>query len=240
MSENSFFKRLIGRLSSFTKGIIVGAVITFFLTTAIGISGAFDFLSEKVNQGKEAVDSLLDETFLGYTAADFDEILLGEASQHQELVIMELPLSLSTTITKAGLADLQIFSKTKVITYHATGVYIVDISDLKSEDIVVDNELKTVTINVRHAQLQYVQPNWDATEFMDTEKGLLAFGDLALTQEQQNDLQKSILEEMKKEFNSAANLAQADEFAKLHLWQLFQPLISSITNSYLVEINFTD
>jgi len=224
---------------SFVKGLLLGLIIGGLVMTYLTSRGFLN-IGQKVESVKEEADTLLDETFLGYTAADFQDAVLGAASEHKELIVMEQPLEVSTTLTKAGLANLEIFSKTKTITYHGTGVYTVDLNSFSKENINVDEDSKTVTITIPHAQLQYINPDLEATEFEDTEKGLLAFGDLSLTTEQQNELQKAVEDSMREELEKEEILAQADEFAKLKTWELFQPLVSAVSPEYVVQIEISD
>ena len=228
-------KKSKGFLSGLLIGLIVGALIT-------GILG-FSFKDQifgKVASTKEGADALLDEGLLGYTAADFQDAILGAATQHQELVVMEQPLQISTTITKAGLGNLSIFSKVKTVTYYGTGVYTVDLKNIDKDHIKVDAENKTVTVIIPHAVLQYVNPDLSKTEFEDTEKGLLAFGDLSLTTEQQNQLSQSVTEAMKERLEEDDMFTQADEYATMKTWEIFQPLISAVSSEYKVVMQFED
>ena len=226
-------KKSKGFLSGLLIGLIVGALIT-------GILG-FSFKDQifgKVASTKEGADALLDEGLLGYTAADFQNAILGAATQHQELVVMEQPLEISTTITKAGLGNLNIFSKIKTVTYYGTGVYTVDLKNIDKDHIKVDTDAKTVTVIIPHAVLQYVNPDLSKTEFEDTEKGLLAFGDLSLTTEQQNQLSQSVTAAMKERLEEDDLFKQADEYATMKTWEIFQPLITAVSSEYKVVMQF--
>ena len=226
-------KKSKGFLSGLLIGLIVGALIT-------GILG-FSFKDQifgKVASTKEGADALLDEGLLGYTAADFQDAILGAATQHQELVVMEQPLEISTTITKAGLGNLNIFSKIKTVTYYGTGVYTVDLKNIDKDHIKVDTDAKTVTVIIPHAVLQYVNPDLSKTEFEDTEKGLLAFGDLSLTTEQQNQLSQSVTAAMKERLEEDDLFKQADEYATMKTWEIFQPLITAVSSEYKVVMQF--
>ncbi|MBQ1288967.1 MAG: DUF4230 domain-containing protein [Erysipelotrichaceae bacterium] len=226
------------RTHSFLKGVILGILVGFILT--VGISYHFRKpLLQKIEHLKETTDLFLDNTFLGYTAADFEEGVIGAATEHKELIVMEQEISVTTTITKAGLANLEIFSKSKDITMVGAGVYTVDLSGIRLSNIEVDNEEKVVRIHIPHAKLQYVNIDFSRTQFSDTEKGLLAFGDISLTTEQQNELQVSVEQAMRQELETNENvLKNADEMAVMKTWEIFQPLITSVAVDYRVEMVF--
>ena len=221
----------------FLSGLLIGLIIGALITGILGFSFK-DQIFGKVASTKEGADALLDEGLLGYTAADFQDAILGAATQHQELVVMEQPLEISTTITKAGLGNLNIFSKIKTVTYYGTGVYTVDLKNIDKDHIKVDTDAKTVTVIIPHAVLQYVNPDLSKTEFEDTEKGLLAFGDLSLTTEQQNQLSQSVTAAMKERLEEDDLFKQADEYATMKTWEIFQPLITAVSSEYKVVMQF--
>lgn len=222
-----------GFYSGILIGIVIGMVLSFALTSTLKQS-----LFAPIDKAKDDFDQLLTENFAGYTAIDFTNAILGEASQHQELIVMEQPLSIETTITKSGLGGLEIFSKTKDITYTGVGVYTVDLKDIDEKHVSLNEEDKIITIKINHASLQYINIDYDKIQFEDTEKGLLSFGDITLTLEQQNTLEKSIQESMRQELLKDSLLKQADEFANMKTWEIFQPIVSSLSSEYLVEIEF--
>jgi len=216
----------------FIKGVILGIVIGL----VIGIFVGPNLLTSTLENSKEDADVLIDETFLGYTALDFKQAILGEATQKQELIVMEQPLEIETTITKAGLGNLEIFSKVKNVSFSGNGIFTVDLSKISEDTIDVDEENKIVTIYIPHAKLYEVVPNLDNMKFEDTEKGLLAFGDISLTMEDQNELEKSVKQAMQDKLNQQDILDNADEFAIMKSWEIFRPLVNAVSNQFVVEV----
>ena len=244
LAESTLSKAKNGSVGSFLGGLVLGVLAGF---------AAFYFLlmpylmPSQQNSPAAAPVPLADADLtidnhglFGYTAADFQDAILESASEHQELIVMEQPLSISTTITKAGLASLPIFSKMKDVTYYGTGVYTVDLSGLNSTRILVDDEAKTVLVLIPHARLQYVNAEVEKTEFEDTEHGILAFGELKLTAEETKLLETSVHDAMTARLSSEDVLAEADRFAKLKTWEIFQPLITAVSPMYQVVMEFTD
>ena len=226
---------------AFWKGVILGLLA--------GVLGCY-LLMRPASPAVSAADTpaptpsivtdvvLDDDGILGYTAADFQEAVLGGASEHQELIVMEQPLSISTTITRAGLGNFPIFSKMKDVTYYGSGIYTVDLSRMDKAHIQVHEDLRTVTVTIPHAVLQYVNTDVTKTEFEDTEKGFLAFGDIKLTAEETNELEKSVYHAMHERLDSEDLYNEADRFAVLKTWEVFQPLITAVSPEYKVEIIF--
>ncbi|MBQ1305368.1 MAG: DUF4230 domain-containing protein [Erysipelotrichales bacterium] len=221
------FKGIRGFFKGLFTGIIVGAILMSCISHFAKVT-----LFGKINEGKDKVDQVIDSTLFGYTAADYEDAILGEATEHQELVVMEQPLDIATTITKAGLGNLEIFSKTKTVTYYGKGVYSVNLAGFRVSDISVDNNTRTVVMTIPHAALQYVLPELDKTEFEDTERGFLAFGDIKLTAEQHNQIETSIMKAMRERLEDHDLYEEADRFAQMKVWDVFQPIISEISPGY--------
>lgn len=226
-----------GFWKAFLLGLIVGALGLWFLMPKQTAPAAPDPTPVPIEDAEVTVEN---NGFLGYTAADFQNAVLGAASEHQELIVMEQPLSIATTITKAGLGNLPIFAKMKDVTYYGTGVYTVDLSGMDASRILVDEETCTVTVKIPHTVLQYVNPELSRTEFEDTEKGLLAFGDIKLTAEETNQLEQSVYDAMRERLDSDDLYEEADRFAKLKTWEIFQPLVTAVSPMYKVEMEFID
>ena len=214
-------------------GLLIGAVAMFFLGKA--------YISKHYgthNAEELGADNVIEEHLTGYTAVDFKDAILGEAQGHQELIVMEEPMQLTSMLHKEGPWDLEVFRRTKNVTYYGTGVYTVDLSKLNSGKIRVDEASKKVIITVPHAALQYVNPDFSKIEFEDTEMGLLAFTDIRFTAEEQAALEISMTEEMRTLLSSAELMKAADDFAVMKLWDLFQPLVSAVSPDYRLEILF--
>ena len=219
------------RWKDFLSGLAIGflcGILFLHLLGGVGIGG--------LNDDHDVV--IEDEGFYGYTAADFENSILGAASEHQELIVMEQPLSIQTTITKAGLGNLPIFSKVKNVTYYGSGIYTVDLSGISGSKIKVDQDAHTVEIRIPHAVLQYIQPDLSMTEFDDTEKGWLAFGDIALTAEEQNELEQSVESAMRERLEEKEIFENADKLALLKTWEIFQPLVTAVSPEFTVEMVF--
>ena len=230
-----------GGIASFLRGLLVGllagAAIVYFLILPRLLPQPVTDQPVTVEDADVTIDN---DGFFGYTAADFQDAVLGGASEHQELIVMEQPLSVSTTITRAGLGNLPIFSKMKDITYYGTGVYTVDLSGLDAAHIIVEEDQFTVRILVPHAVLQYVNAELEKTEFEDTEHGLLAFGDIKMTAEETKVLENAVYDSMREKLSEQEILEEADRFARLKTWEIFQPLVTAVSPAYKVVIELQD
>lgn len=228
----------VGRKSSvggFIRGLIVGliaaTVACFFLGKAYIDKNFGTHTIEPLDD-----DNVIEEHLTGYTAADFQDAILGEAQGRSELIVMEEPMQLTTTIHREGPWEWEVFRRTKNVTFYGTGVYTVDLSKMNASAIKVDEENKTVTVTVPKAVLQYVNPDYEKIEFEDTDMGIFAFKDITMTVEEQTALENSVVKEMRESLSSTDLMDAANDFAKMKVWEIFQPLVTAVSPEFKLEV----
>lgn len=69
---------------------------------------------------------------LGYTAADFQEAILGDSKQLKKLEVFTTDISGAATLVDTGLANLKVFTKTQLLNYKGTVTYTVDLGELSN------------------------------------------------------------------------------------------------------------
>ena len=87
----------------------------------------------------------------GYTAADFAEVVLGDASKLKKIEVYEREVTDVATITNAGLLKIKLFSKSQDIKYSGVATYVVDMSYLGKNSFSVDEREHVVTMKIPHA-----------------------------------------------------------------------------------------
>ncbi len=177
---------------------------------------------------------------LGYTAADFQEAILGDSKQLKKLEVYKINVSEVAEVTRTGLANLKIFSKHQLITYKGEATYTVDLGQLKKEDItLVDNENeKTVHIKIPRPVLEPINIPEDQIEYGDVEKGLLALGDLKMKAEDISLIQGEARTKMEEKLEKENILKTAERFAVMSVWEIYQPIVDSVTSGYSLEVEF--
>ena len=173
------------------------------------------------------------------TAADISGAILGEAREERELVVWEQDVQVDSDVTQA-LANLPIFKKTKAVHSYGTGVFAVDMGKINESSISVDADAHEVVISIPHARLRYVTKDLQKTEFEDTQHALLGFGDVKLTQEQQNLLEQSIESAMRDELETQECLDDADEAALLVVYDVYQPLVAKVDSAFTLTVRFAE
>ena len=169
------------------------------------------------------------------TNLDFQSTILGESREKQMYVVLEQDVTVETRVTQS-LLNLSVFEKSKTIHSKGTGYYAIDLSTLTENSIRVDDSEKNVVVTVPHAILYVLDYDVTASTFEDTQGGILALGELKLTMEQQNEIQKSIDAAMHEVLETEEMFAFADEKGALMVYELFQPLVAALSDEYTLEI----
>jgi hypothetical protein len=175
---------------------------------------------------------------LGYTAVDFADVVVGSSQRQALLIVDEQELSVPSVITQAGLFKLGIFSKNQSVVYNGTAQYTIDLSKITADKIEVDAPNHTITVTVPYPQLHTVIFNPANTVFGDTEKGLLAFGDIKMTLQDSSAIEAEAITKLEEKANDPAILKKAEDYGRYALRDFYEAAIDSITQSYKVKIVF--
>lgn len=235
-------KKQTPKVSIFSKLTIIKDIIMLVLIAVLVFYGVK--LYKGINLDTVSVEghdlTLENHGILGFKATDFKEAILGTAKKEALLVVDEQEISVVTITTQTGLFNLGLFSKNQSVTFAGISQYVVDLSELNDDNITVDDDSHTVTVKVPHAKFHLVKIEPDKTMIADTEKGLLAFGDIKLTQEEQNKIHAEAEARLTQKATEEEPLKKADQYALYVLRDLFETSIGSITNSYKVKVEFMD
>ena len=172
----------------------------------------------------------------GFKAVDFEDAVLG-ASQRQELLIVdEQEVSVPAIITQAGLFNWDITSKSLIETIYGTGEYTIDLSKVTRDSILFDEDLYTVVIHVPYPELHSVVFNPEKTVIGDTKRGWLAFGEIKMTADEIKTFENAAIVKLTARLNEDDCFEKAVRFARLSAYELYQPVVSSISPAYKVTI----
>lgn len=164
---------------------------------------------------------------------NFNETILEEAEQEKKLIVMTQKASKSYEVTKDGLLSLDIFKQSKAMIFHGTGTYTVDLSDFTSDNIEVNDEDKTITVHIHKPELS-IEILPEETEFFETDNGLLAFGEMKITDEMYSEIMSSGKEILYKELSEDENVTElATKFAEVSVEEFFQPVVDSAVDAVM-------
>lgn len=225
------------RVINFVTKILIPVLI--ICAVIYGYSNLKDSIDQnfKVLEPVESHDLTLENNgIFGYTAADFEDVILGKSKRQVQLIVDEQEVSVPSSITSAGFLKLGIFSKNQHLTLYGTGIYTIDLSQMTKDDITLDETTYTVQINVPYPELHTV--NFDPTKTVvgDVDRGWLAFGDISLNAEQQKEFETTAVKKLTDRLKQDDCMDKAARYAKLSATELFQPVIEDVSPAYKVNV----
>lgn len=217
----------------FTLPIILILLLLLIVASSLLIPSIKDTLG--IGSWPTAFRDLLPEELMGYNETQIADIILGETKDKGQLVVMEQEVSIKMDLSRT-LWNIPLFEKTKTIYSYGIGGFSVDLSQVTKGALSWDSSTKVMAIKIPQASLSYIDPDFSKTEFGDTERAILAFGDIKLTQEQQNVLNVEIEAEMEKALNTESRLTVANIKAKERVKELLTPLIKELNQGIKIII----
>lgn len=168
-------------------------------------------------------------------SSDFisEETLINEVKSVNKLIPLEVELS-ETLLIDQSFGDLDIFKKTKDITFFANCSYSLDLSTLSSKDIRIDNKTKQIDISVPTLEIFSINIDESKTKYSDPTLGLLRFGDIELSSEEYGTLRSKLYDTFKNKMNDSSLLNKALANAANSL----EAIISDLTGEiYSITVN---
>lgn len=170
----------------------------------------------------------------------FSDVLLYDMEESRNLIVATQKAIVDYTLTDRliKILDIDLLNKSKTIKYEGTGLFVVPLDNLKKQDVVQDNDNKTVTIKIDHAQLQAIDIDPNKINIGDTKRGLFAFGDIKLIVEDYWEIEKEVRTRLEDKFNTADNGQKADENALKMVKEIYEPVVQAIDRRYSVSVEF--
>ena len=175
---------------------------------------------------------------LGYTAADFQDAILGDSKQLKKLEVFTTDISGAATLIDTGLGNLKVFTKSQLLTYKGTVTYTVDLGELEKDDITLDEESMTVHVKIPHVVQGEININENEIEVGDVDRGLLGIGEISMTPEENQKVQSEARNKMQETLDEEDTISEADRFAKMSVWEIYQPIIDKVTTGYSLKVEF--
>lgn len=234
-------KGWFARIRTFFVGILCGMLILTLFTSymhGLKVRDTFRALFTSETAVEDHDLTLINHRIFGYKTADFAEAILGDEEQLKKIEVYSREVSDVTTLTQAGLFKIKAFSKYQFITFNGKAIYTVDLSGLTADDITLDEETRVVTMKVPAPQLEPINIPSESIQVGEVQKEALAFGDIKLTPEQQNDVETAAKERMIQKLEDEKVIDDATAAAEHSLWEIFQPMVSNLSSKYKLKIEF--
>ncbi len=174
---------------------------------------------------------------MGYRHYEIVEMVAGKNKETQELKVLEQEIE-TTAVYDNTFLNIDWFRKSQTVHMFGTASYTVDLSKISEEDIIIDEENKTVTVVIPHAQLDMLEMNYDKTTFDEIDREILGWGDVNFTPEQQNQIQKEMTDTIKEMATQEEFLKKADESAVKQVKDLYKGLLVELKEDVTINVVF--
>ena len=202
--------------------VLVLAVLFVYFT----VSNLFGFrLFPEKHEGEEDV--------MGYKDSEITEMIATENRELKQLIVYEQDIKASMDITDMFL-NIEWFKKKQTVQLEARAEYIVDLSKIRNQDVTIDRAEKRITVIIPRAELKTVNIDFTKTTFDDIERNIFGWGDIKLTPEQQNEVEKDLQEALFAEASGSPYLASADMAAMRQVEAVYRKILKNLDSS--VEI----
>lgn len=170
----------------------------------------------------------------------FSDVILSNHNETRKLIVSEQTATVSYEISSQLIdkIDFDFLKKSQSVSYTGTGYFVVDLDKLTENDIIDDEENKTLTIRINHSYLEAITINPNDIKIGKTQNGLLAQGKLKLTVSDYNEIEKNLKSLLEKEFNTAKNGQAADEIALTAVKEIYEPIVHAVNKDYNVLVEF--
>lgn len=222
------------------KIIIVVLLSAIFITLIWGLCNKKSVFQDTFDDGIEQID--LDSIYLTQSGVqvDFSEVIIGKHEETRKLIVSTQEGTVSTELTDRLIKklDFNFLKKTQNVSYTGTGYFVVDLDNLTKDRIIQDKQNKTLTIQIDHAYLQAIEIDPNKIIIDEVKEGLLARGDIELSVQDYNTIEKELRDRLEAKFNTSANGQKANKIALQMVKEVYEPIIKAIDPSYEVHIEF--
>lgn len=154
-----------------------------------------------------------------------EESLVREIKSVNKIIPLEVELSKLITIDKSW-GDFDIFQKYKRIKFFANCSYSIDLSQITTEDIHIDDKNKKIDITLSNPDIYSININREKTVYEDSSNGLLRFGEIKLTSEEFDSIQEEVFKSFEETMRSDEIYNKVISNTKISLEKLLDQIIS--------------
>ena len=217
--------------------VVLAAIV---IITLWGVIHKKDQAKEDFSDGLEKLEA--DVIYLEGSRMEvsFSDVILSNQNETRKLIVSEQEGTVSTLLTSRLIQqnDFDFMKKTQTISYTGKGYFVVDLSHLTKDDVIEDQEHKTIRILIDHAYLETVDINPDDIIIDEVKESLLARGKMELTVAEYNEIERQLRQKLELQFNTPENAQEADDIALKMVKELYETVIKAINPTYQVEVSF--
>ncbi|WP_373897167.1 DUF4230 domain-containing protein [Haloimpatiens sp. FM7315] len=166
------------------------------------------------------------------------EVIINSIKEKSELITLEASLKEKIVLDDSW-GNFSLFKKVQNINFYGNGVYCVDLSKVPKENIIIDNDNKSLTIKLSKPYVKNITIDESKTEYETIQKGVLRFGEINLEPSEYQIILSEAKLKMLNEMRKVDTYNEAYKTSKKVLSSLLNNLVTKSTNSsYKINIEF--
>lgn len=166
---------------------------------------------------------------MGYKDSEITEIIATENRELKQLIVYEQDVEAAMDITDMFL-DIEWFKKKQTVHLTATAEYIIDLAKISEDDVSVNRADRVITVTIPRAELKNVVIDFSKTTFDDIERNIFGWGDIKLTPEQTNEVEKDLQEALLEEASQTPYLTSADLAGMRQVEAVYRKVLTNLNN----------
>lgn len=206
------------------KGVAASLITTTIV--GVGVGGAITYINRDTTPIRKT--TIVNQE--NKVRIDYKQIILDELIEQKQIIIASNKMRIPFTQTEKHWYG----SKTQEIEFSAIGRFIVDLDKLNAQDIMVNEESKTITIYMTKPT-KIVELLEDETKFGETKKGLFIWGDIEYTLEEVESIKHEVKCDALVEMNKL--MEQAKECAKNSIESIIKIVVK---DDYQVNVRWVE
>ena len=220
--------------------IISGALLLATLLIIIIGGKSIEKPSDSYDDGVKQLDANTIVLESGKVRVDFSKILLSNQEEMRKLIVVTQEATASYKLSKNLIKNttLSITQKEEEVHYTAEGYFTVDLSKVTAQDIIDDEESKTLTIVVEEPELEAITIDPEKIYSDNKKNGLFAWGNLEITIEDYRNIEINLQSRLEKAFNTSSNLEMAKKNGLSMVAAVYEPIVKAIDDEYSVVVKY--
>ncbi len=208
--------------------------------TVIGLRWSAAAAQDGYSDGIEQIDLNTIRLKGSRVTVRFSDVILSKQNEERRLIVSTQEAAVDYELTESTFRflDWAILKKSQTVSYKGTGYFVVDLDSahLRESDITADEASKTVTIRIEHPHLETVEIDPDDILIGEVRERLLARGDIRLTVEGYNLIEKELRTRLEAAFDTAENINRANDNALRMVAELYEPVVRAVDDRWRVQV----
>ncbi|MBL4933801.1 DUF4230 domain-containing protein [Clostridium paridis] len=162
------------------------------------------------------------------------ESIVDKIHETQKIIPLETDLEERILIDDSW-GDWEVFKKVKEIVFYGKGSYSIDFASIDKNNIIINNSSNLINITLPKPQIEDIALYEDKTLYETTTNGLLRFGEIKLSPEENSTICKEVKDKMKEKMLQDDLYAMAESKSQEAVKNILSPLLPNSKTEIVIN-----